>query len=117
MVTVKQIENGLAKYLDEYFLPNLPDEGAKKIFIAAAATMFVRRIGNVVEQYKTSPALQMFGLVEDDKIDIEAFTEELLRQMGNDGFHLELLGLNMKIFKSDIVKLKKCICKGEMLDE
>lgn len=111
MVTIKQIESGTARYLDEKVMPMLPQNGAKKVLIGSALTIMVKRIGNLAGHLNDIPMLQSLGVVTEDTIDIESYLDEVAKQLGDETVTLQFLGLDMKFNKNDVRELKAYICK------
>lgn len=70
MVTVRQVQSGITRYVDNDLLPHL--DGMKKIALGVYMGLASENIGAAIMQYKDHPAVAMLGVIsEDGKIDID----------------------------------------------
>lgn len=87
MVSINQVEVGLANWLDAELIPKLPTTGQydplKKVAIATGAMYAVKRGRKLLGRYE--PMLSTIGLIEDGNIDLEGVRDELKRQMPVEG--------------------------------
>lgn len=105
MVSINQVELGLAAYLDAEVLPKLPMTGQydplKKVVVATGAMYTVKRGRNLLVRYE--PLLSSIGLINGDSVDIEGVREELRGQIPAEGLavNVPLLG-ELRFYKADI---------------
>lgn len=70
MVTVKQVQTGIVRYVDNDLLPHL--EGMKKIGLGIYMGLASENIGAAIQKYKDHPAVAMLNVVTDDgMVDID----------------------------------------------
>ena len=113
MVTVQQIQEGAARYLDAEMLPKIG--GWKKWVAGAAAVEYLLKIETIVERMRKNPAISMLGVIgEDNSVDVERIRDAFVRQArasGDVSFDIPLLG-TMKIGEKDIDTLYRYIMGG-----
>lgn len=95
MVTVNQIERGLANWLDQEVVPTLSFNGQygalKRGAVVAAATLAVKKTTTMLTALATSPAAALIGLSnEGGEIDIEGYAEEFRKQMPASGYKVSI---------------------------
>lgn len=108
MVSLKQIEQGAAKYIDAEIAPkiptNVPNGQIKKIAAVAGATYALRHgLGKLVAH----PALATIGAVDDGgNVDIEGIAEMVREQIPDKGFKVTvpILG-DLTFFDEDVERL------------
>lgn len=70
MVTVKQVQSGIVRYVDSDLLPHL--DGMKKIGLGIYMGLASENIGAAIQKYKDHPAVAMLNVVtEDGMVDID----------------------------------------------
>lgn len=70
MVTVKQVQSGIVRYVDSDLLPHL--DGMKKIGLGIYMGLASENIGAAIQKYKGHPAVAMLNVVtEDGMVDID----------------------------------------------
>ena len=109
MVTVAQIQNGLAAFLDSEILPMLP--GWRRFAFGAAAGLMLSRSGEIYGKLKADPMVQMLGVIQpDDMIDIDALYREGKRQIQKSPLTFDLPGAGtITLREPDLDKLYRCI--------
>lgn len=112
MVTVNQIEAGLAKYIDAEIAPNIPvnipNGQIKKIAFLAGAAYAVRR---GVRQYISHPVLLQLGAVDEaGNMDLDGVLEAARGVIPEEGFKaaVPILG-DLTFFAEDVEKLAEYI--------
>ena len=116
MITIQQLETGLADYLDTYLIPQLPNSGWQKVVIATGVSIALKRLGGAINSLKSNPVLNALGIIDEQgNIDIDIITEELKNNIPDTGFVIDLgvLNVNMKFNKHDVEDLYKCIVKKQ----
>ena len=113
MVSIECVERGVARYVDEELLPSISCDGAKGFGLGIAATLLVKRGGNVLREYAKAPLLQQMGLVSPDgAVDLEAVYEAAKARLPATGLPIDLpLGISIRIKAEDINKLYAMIRK------
>lgn len=116
MVTVQQLESGIADYLDEQLMPKLPSNSVYKVLIGAGTSIAIQRMGKMVDELKNNPIISALDLIDSDgNIDVDIIIAELKKQIPNDGirFQANKFGkLDMVIKKDDMEELKRCIMEN-----
>lgn len=115
MIPIKQIEKGVAAYLDAEIMPQLPNSSLEKVLAGTAMSLVIRRSGNILESYKDNKAVQMLGLMDSDgNVDVDILSEELKKNISNDGLKVEvpIIG-KMTFHKDDVDKLHNYIMGSE----
>lgn len=109
MVTISQIQNGLAEFLDTEIIPMLP--GWRRFAFGAAAGLVLGRSVEIYEQLKGNPMIQMLGVIQqDDTIDIDALYCEAKRQIQKAPLTFDLPGMGaVTLRETDLDKLYKII--------
>jgi hypothetical protein len=109
MVTVSQIQNGLAMYIDEEITPMLP--GWRKFAFGAAAGLMLARTGEIYESLKSNPMIRMMGVIQpDDTIDIDALYREAKKQIQRSPLTFDIPGAGIITLREvDLDKLYRLI--------
>ena len=113
MVSIESVERGLARYIDEVFLPSFPREGMKGFAVGVAASLMVKRGGNLLRAYAKAPILQQLGLVSPDGgVDMEAVREAVLGNLPAGGLPVELpMGILLRVKAEDVEAMCQAIRK------
>lgn len=112
MVTVNQIEKGLASYVDTELASLLPDNTIQKVIAGTAISLMIRKSGSSIETLRQNQFVQMMDIFDEDgKIDIDTLAEELKKNIPQKGVKVELPMLGTLTIKAeDIDKLHEHIC-------
>lgn len=107
MVPMSKIQKGVAAYLDAELMPKLDRSGWEKVLIGTAASLAISRAGAIAEGYKNSKVVKMLGIVDDaGNVDVHAIAEEMKKNIGKEGFTVEVPILGALTFhKDDVDKL------------
>ena len=115
MVTIDQVEQGVAAYLDKELMPILPETGFQKVMIGTGISLIIRKYKNQIAGLRDNKVVQMMGIFDDEgNVDIDILKEELMKQVPEKGFKVEVPvvgGLTFK--KDDVTKLYGYIVGGE----
>lgn len=80
MVSMASIQNGLARYIDNDFLPHLT--GVSKVLVGAYSGLALKNIGDLFNAYKNHPLVSVLHIVDTDgNVNIEAIYEELAKRI------------------------------------
>ena len=91
MVTIDQLKNGIAAYLDREFLPKLPYTPSKKFAVGVALGLFIKRFDNIYLAYRDNPVIKMLGVIDDNgSIDIDILAEVIKERLGDKGFEFAI---------------------------
>lgn len=117
MVSIESIERGLARYIDEVFLPSFPRDGAKSFVMGVAASLLFKRGGNLLREYAKAPVLQQMGLVSPDGgIDLEAIREAVRGNLPATGLPVDLpMGIVIRVKADDVEAMYEAIRKEASL--
>ena len=117
MVSIDNVERGLARYIDTGILPNIPRDGIKGVGLGIAASLLVKRGGNLLREYAKNPLLQQLGIVTSDgAVDLEALREAALENSPAQGVSVDLpLGITLRMNASDVESLYNAIRKEASL--
>ena len=104
MVSIDSVERGLARYIDEVFLPSFSRDGVKGFAVGMAASLLVKRGGNVLREYAKNPLLQQMGLVTPDgAVDIDAIRDAAKSNMPTSGLAVDLpMGISLRVNAADV---------------
>lgn len=114
MVSIDAVEKGMALYLDRELLPNLPHDGVKGFGIGVAATLAVKRCGNIIRGLTQNKVIQSMGLVSPDgAVDLDAIREACISNIPSTGLPLELpMGISLRLTDKDIDTMYRYIKEG-----
>lgn len=114
MVSIEVVERGAARYIDEAIMPNLQREGSMKSFaMGMAATVLVKRGGNLLREYAKMPVLQQLGIITaDGAVDLDLLREAAKKNMPSTGLSIDApMGIVIRINNDDIDQLCETIRK------
>lgn len=111
MVSIESVERGVARYIDKEILPAIKTDGIKGFAIGTAASLFVKRGGNLLRVYAQNPTLQQMGLVTaDGAVDLDALRDAAKDNIPVGGLLAELpMGITLRVNTSDVDSLYKAI--------
>lgn len=113
MVTMKQIEQGIAAYLDSELMPQLSktSNGLEKVIAGTAISLFIRKSGTILESYKDNKMVQMLGIMDEDgNVDVDLLATELKKNISDDGVKIDVPMIGAMTFhKEDVTKLHEYI--------
>lgn len=110
MISIDRIEHGFKKYVDNHFIPDLPDGGLERIIVATGAGILANRVKPLLHEWSKKSMFHALGLVNEHGFDLEGIKTEMMKHVGDQGFHLEIPIAGTVTFKrEDIEKLYRCI--------
>lgn len=111
MVSIENVERGLARYIDQELMPSIKTDGIKGFAIGTAASLLVKRGGNLLRVYAQNPMLQQMGLVTaDGAVDLDALRDAARDNIPVGGLLVELpMGISLRINTADVDSLYKAI--------
>lgn len=99
MITLEKLKRGLAAYLDEEIVPNLP--GWRQFVFGGAAALLISNL----DRWMQHPIVTALGIAKGNMIDVEAAYKEI-RKRANAPFAVNIPGIGeMKFSPEDIDKL------------
>ena len=107
MVSIDSVERGLARYIDKEIMPAIKTDGIKGFGIGVAASLLVKRGGNLLRPYAQNPTLQQMGLVTaDGAVDLDALRDAVKDNIPVGGLLVELpMGITLRGNTSDVDSL------------
>lgn len=111
MVSIESVERGMARYIDEVFLPSFQRDGIKGFAVGVAASLLVKRGGNLLREYAKAPVLQQLGLVTPDgSVDLEAVREAVQANLPAGGLPVDLpMGIVLRVKAEDVEAMYQTI--------
>lgn len=111
MIAYDYIEKGIASYIDSNIMNQFPETGWKRIAIAAAVGIGIKKYINIL---KENEMLHTIGLISPDGAEIEMYAEHIKKEIPAAGMVIELPMLGEIIMhESDIDEVLKHIHKAE----
>lgn len=113
MVSIEVVERGVARYIDEAILPNIQSDGIKGFAMGMAATVLVKRGGNLLREYAKTPMLQQLGIVTaEGAVDLDLLRDAAKKNMPSNGLSIDApMGIVIRINGDDIDQLCETIRK------
>ena len=111
MVTIENIQRGVAAYLDNEMMPQFPVNGIEKVLAGTAMSLAIRRSGVIMGSLKDNKSVQMLGIMDTEgKVDVDVLAEELKRNIPVDGVKIDVPFIGVLTFhKADVDKVKDYI--------
>lgn len=115
MVSIDSIKKGLAAYLDNELMPQIPDNHpVKKFATGMVFTLLLQRLDGIMQSLGGNAIISASGLITTNGVDIDAVKAAAIANMPEPGLSIELPMLgSMTIHKSDINKLTAFIAQFE----
>ena len=113
MVSIECIERGLARYIDTIFLPSLQQGGAKGFALGVAASLLIKRGGNLLREYAKHDIVRQLGLITaDGAVDLDGIREAVKVNLPASGLVIDLpMGICVRVSAQDVDMLYECIRK------
>lgn len=115
MVTIDQLEVGVAAYADREILPKLPGSSGQRLLAGAALSLLIRGYGQQLRNYKPSQLVETLGIFDaDHNIDLDKLRDAVIPRVPDEGVALDLnvplmAPIQMRIRRDDINKLYQTI--------
>lgn len=104
MVSVGNIEKGVAAYLDAELMPQLNKSGWEKVVVGTVVSLAISKAGTIVAGYKDHKMVKMLGIMDDaGNIDVPTIAEEAKKNIGKEGFSVDVPILGTLTFHQDDV--------------
>lgn len=115
MVTVQQIQSGLAAYLDAEMMPKLPANGVQRVITGAAMGLLIKRSGAIIQEYSQHPFVKMLGITDENgNWDLDTLKTEVKKQIDSNGVDIDIPMIGVMTFhQSDIDRISSFIKSAE----
>lgn len=115
MVTIGQIEKGVASYLDAELMPNFPNDGIQKVLAGTVIGLAIRKSGSIIQSFSDNQYVKMLGIMDDEgNVDLDLLKDEFKKNISENGFVLDIpMFGTMTFHKADVDKLYKHIMGGD----
>ena len=92
MVTIDQIETGVAAYADREVLPKLPGSSGQRLLAGAALSLLIRGYGQQLRGYKPTQLVETLGIFDaDHNVDLDKLRDAVMPRIPDEGVALELI--------------------------
>lgn len=117
MVSIESVERGLARYIDEAFLPAFQKDSAKGFAMGMAASLLVKRGGSLLKVYAKNTLLQQMGIVtQDGAVDLDVIRDAAMSNVPASGVAVDLpMGLSLRIKPDDVTAIYNAIMREASL--
>lgn len=106
MVTIDQVEKGVAAYLDAELIQQLPAEGFQRLIAGVGLSLLIKRSSALIEKVESNSFIQLLGIFDDKgNIDIDTLKDEIKKQMPRDGIKINVPSIGIINFKRDDVDI------------
>lgn len=108
IVTMQQIEAGVANYLDTELLGKLDQKSWQKVIVGSAISLVIKRYSSIGETYLAKPMFKELGIVDENQgIDIDLLRDVLKENVKDSGFEVPDIPLvgTLTFKKADIDSL------------
>lgn len=112
MVSVQQIGQGFAAFLDHEVLPMLPANSLQKTVLGTAMALAIRKSEDIYMKLIETPFVKMLDVVDDQKfLDLDAVRNALMINVPDSGLNIDVPLIGVLTFhKADVDKLYNYIC-------
>lgn len=91
LVSVNQVETGLAAYMDKEFASKFPDNSIEKAIICFATARAIRRYGQKIISLRNSEIDKLIGIFDvDGNVDADSLRDDLKMAIPEGGVKKEL---------------------------
>lgn len=112
MATITQIQNGLAKYIDEEVLSAMP--GWQKWVFGAGATIALNNLPTTMDRLKNHEVVKMLGVIDTQgEVDVAKIYHGVKRQSAKGPITFEIPGMGtMTMSDADVDKIYNSILRA-----
>lgn len=114
MVTLQQVQNGIASFLDNELMPMLPQTGLERLMLGTGVSLLLKKNFNKINDLKEQPLIKAMGIFDEEgMVDIDTLKTEIKNNLTDEGVKIEvpMIG-NLTFKKPDIDKLYTYITGG-----
>ncbi len=111
MVSIPQIESGVARYLDSELISQLPEGQFSRLAAGTMISLAIKRSSRIIEKLKENTFVKMLDIFDGEgNVDLEVVKEAVLENMTDAGLKIDIPVVGTVTFKrDDVEKLYKCI--------
>lgn len=115
MVTIDQIERGVAAYADREVLPRLPGSSGQRLLAGAGLTLLIKGYGQQLRHAPRSQLVEALGVFDaDNNVDLDKLRDAVITRVPDDGVAFDLNvpllpPVQLRIRRDDINKLYQMI--------
>lgn len=117
MVTIQQVRNGLAAYVDREIMPNLPVGTGKRLLVGTYLALAIKNIEKSIlaANGQINPLVSFLGVIDENhNVDIDSVLEELKKNIPDEGIKMDISAVGMKLgditfHRADIDSLRNYI--------
>lgn len=112
MVTMTQIQNGLAKYIDSEIVASMP--GWQKWVFGAAAAIALENLPATINRWKDHELVKMLGVIDENgNIDMPKVYQGIKRQSAKGPVSFDVPGMGtLTLHDADVDKIYNMIMGG-----
>ena len=104
LVTISQVEAGIAAYMDKELASKFPDNSVEKMLIGFTTARAIQRYSQKLIALKDSEVDKLIGIFDSDgKIDVDSLRDDLKKAIPESGIKKELPLIGTITFKPDDV--------------
>lgn len=107
MVSISNIEKGVANYLDNELMGQLPQNGFQRVVAGTAISLAIRKSGSIVAGLKDNSFVKMLEIMDDNgNIDIDVLKDEVKKNIPDSGVKADFPMIGVITFhKNDVDRL------------
>ena len=113
MSNTKEIQEGLARFLDCEFIPSIKKthSAIASYGISVAAALAIENLGVTMNKLIESPIVQYFGIIDKEgEIDVDKLLKQMRKSMPEEGLKVSIPLVGTVVFsKSDVDALEQYI--------
>lgn len=110
MVTMKQVQAGICRYVDTELLPKLT--GGKRLALGIYSGLAAENLEKTMLQYKDKPAIKMLNVIDEaGNVDIDRLYNQATKMFANGEkqiIHIPVIG-DLTVDRTDLEKLYQLI--------
>lgn len=107
MATIKQVQDGFVRFVDEYVACAF--EGWKKYAVSGGAALLANNIQNLISAYPVVSALGIYN-PETGTVNVEALQKAFVARLGNEKIPINIMPKEtIRLGREDLEALIKCI--------
>lgn len=114
MVSMTNVQAGIAKFIDRSLAPSL--SGWDRVLVAGAGGILTAKLPNIIDQYADHPLVKALGVYDKEQglVDVDALYNAAKPYMGTEDLPVKIpgIGLTLKLGKQDIDTLYAYIREG-----
>jgi hypothetical protein len=98
MVTKEQVARGLARFADVEILSKMSGNTFKRVAAGTVISLYIKNMENIISKLVKNPFVSALGIIdENENINIDYLSDELKRNMPQEGIRVDIDVLGMHI--------------------